>query len=168
MPAVFLSNEMLQQWSDQGKVKLEDTVLTLLAEKRTVALTPAVRFTALIDGTDEQNKLLGKVKTKAQLDEIGAEHYMDSVIIGDIGYTVVEGFLGDLAPAKRPPRAAPPPATGDDPFRQQPTDVHLVAPTRSVNAAPAAVDLPPPPAPVPPLSEAEALSQLFLQTVREK
>lgn len=168
MPAVFLSNEMLQQWSDQGKVKLEDTVLTLLAEKRTVALTPAVRFTALIDGTDEQNKLLGKVKTKAQLDEIGAEHYMDSVIIGDIGYTVVEGFLGDLAPVKRPARAAPPPSVGDDPFRQQPTDVHLVAPTRPVNAAPAAVDLPPPPAPVPPLSEAEALSQLFLQTVREK
>lgn len=167
MPAVFLSNEMLQQWSDQGKVKLEDTVLTLLAEKRTVALTPAVRFTSMIDGTDEQNKLLGKVKTKAQLDEIGAEHYMDSVIIGDVGYTVVEGFLGDLAPVKRPPRAAPT-TPGDDPFRQQATDVHLVAPTRPVAAAPAAVDLPPPPAPVRPLSEAEALSQLFLQTVREK
>jgi hypothetical protein len=174
MPAVFLSNEMLQQWSDQGKVKLDDTVLTLLAEKRTVALTPAVRFTAMIDGTDEQNKLLGKVKTKAQLDEIGAEHYMDSVIIGDVGYTVVEGFLGDLSPVKRPPRAAPttPSSTataGDDPFRQQPTDVHLVAPTRpAATAAPAAVDLPPPPAPVRPLTEAEALSQLFLQTVRDK
>jgi len=165
MPAVFLSNEMLQQWSDQGKVKLDDTVLTLLAEKRTVALTPAVRFTAMIDGTDEQNKLLGKVKTKAQLDEIGAEHYMDSVIIGDVGYTVVEGFLGDLSPAKRPPRATP--SASDDPFRHQPTDVHLVAPTRPA-AAPAAVDLPPPPAPVRPLTEAEALSQLFLQTVRDK
>jgi hypothetical protein len=89
------------------------------------------------------------------------------VIIGDVGYTVVEGFLGDLAPVKRPPRTTTTTA-GDDPFRQQPTDVHLVAPARPATAAPAAVDLPPPPAPVRPLSEAEALSQLFLQTVREK
>lgn len=158
MPAVFLSNEMLQQWSDQGKVKLDDTVLTLLGENRTVALTPAVRFTGLIDG-DDVHKLLGKVKTTAHLIEIGAEHYMDSVIFGDIAYTVVEGFLGDLSPARRAPQ--PP---GEDPFKARPTDVHLVTPLRPT--APAAVDLPPPPTRT--LSEAEALSQLFLQTVLDK
>lgn len=160
MPAVFLSNDMLQQWSDQGKVKLDDTVLTLLGENRTVALTPAVRFTAMIDGTDTE-KLLGKVKTTAWLAEFGAEHYMDSVILGDVGYTVVEGFLGDLSPAKRTAPTTPP---GEDPFKGRPTDVHLVTPSKP--ATPAAVDLPP--APTRPLTEAEALSQLFLQTVREK
>ena len=93
MPAVFLTNDMLQQWSDQGKVRLDDTVLTLIAENRTVSLTPAVRFTSLIDGTDEVNKLLGKVKTKAQIDELGAEHYLDSVIYGDVGYTIIDDVL---------------------------------------------------------------------------
>jgi hypothetical protein len=166
MPAVFLTNDMLQQWSDQGKVRLDDTVLTLIAENRTVSLTPAVRFTSLIDGTDEVNRLLGKVKTKAQIDELGAEHYLDSVIYGDVGYTVVEGYLGDLSPAKR---AAPPPRVvkpaqpdPEDDFHER-TDVRLVDGGPSV-VAPAAVDLPPAPAK---LSEAEALSQLFLSTVRD-
>lgn len=185
MAAVFLTNEMLQQWSDQGKVRLDDTTLTLLAEARTVKLTPAVRFTSLIDGGEDPNKLLGKVKTKAQLDELGAEHYLDSVIFGDVGYTVVEGFLGDLSPAKRAAAAPAPsaPATSmasvpasdpADDFHES-TDVHLVKRSTTTGsmpavAAPAMVDLPPAPAPAPPktMTEAEALSQLFLLTVREK
>lgn len=182
MAAVFLTNEMLQQWSDQGKVRLDDTTLTLLAEARTVKLTPAVRFTSLIDGGEDPNKLLGKVKTKAQLDELGAEHYLDSVIFGDIGYTVVEGFLGDLSPAKRAaaapavPTTAAPVATSDpaDDFHES-TDVHLVKRSTTTGSmpavvAPAMVDLPPAPAPAPvkTMTEAEALSQLFLLTVRDK
>ena len=178
MPAVFLTNGMLQQWSDQGKVRLDDTTLTLLAEARTVKLTPAVRFTSLIDGGDDPNKLLGKVKTTAQIFELGAEHYLDSVIFGDIGYTVVEGFLGDLSPAAR--KAAPATSTGDE-FSEK-TDVHLISTKSStgasttsssmpaVSVAPAAVDLGPAPAPAPvkTMSEAEALSQLFLSTVLDK
>jgi hypothetical protein len=183
--AVFLTNEMLQQWSDQGKVRLDDTTLTLLAEARTVKLTPAVRFTSLIDGGDDPNKLLGKVKTKAQLDELGAEHYLDSVIFGDVGYTVVEGFLGDLSPAKRAAPAAAVPTTSTAPVPtsdpaddfHESTDVHLVKRSTTTGsmpavAAPAMVDLPPAPAaavaPPKTMTEAEALSQLFLLTVREK
>jgi len=181
MPAVFLSNEMLQQWSDQGKVRLEDTTLTLVAENRTVALTPAVRFTALIDGEDTR-KLLGKVKTTAQIVELGAEHYLDSVIYGDVGYTVVEGFLGDLSPAKKasqrataptasaPPTGAAPPEDGA--FHEN-TDIKIVTPAPSLpGPAPAAVELPPVPsleaAANGRLTEAEALSQLFLSTVKDK
>ncbi|HEY1097442.1 MAG TPA: hypothetical protein VGF99_00885 [Myxococcota bacterium] len=191
MPAVFLTNEMLQQWSDDGKVRLDDTTLTLIKEDRTVKLSPAVRFTKLIDGGVDPNKLIGKVKTTAQLGELGAEHYLDSVIFGDVGYTVVEGFLGDLSPAARKPTASAAPAPADD-FHER-TDVHVVSslksqlagasasttsssmPAFNPNAAPAAVDLPPAPRtpssstqPVKTLSEAEALSQLFLSTVRDK
>lgn len=177
MPAVFLTNDMLQQWADQGKVRLDDTVLTLLSENRTVKLTPAVRFTKLIDDSaGDPNKLLGKVKTKDQLVELGAEHYLDSVIFGDIGYTVVEGFLGDLSPQKRPAHATA------DPFAARETEVKLVMPVPA--RTPAAVDLPPTltPGPIPSvslptmpslnppkpdqLSEAEALSRLFLSTVK--
>lgn len=174
MPAVFITNDMLQQWADDGKVRLDDTVLTLLGENRTVKLTPAVRFTRLIDDAGgDPNKLLGKVKTKEQLTEIGGEHYLDSVILGDVGYTVVEGFLGDLSPQKRP-APAPGAAVGADPFAARETEVKLVLPKKT--SAPAAVDLPPSPSrpsmpalnpkTVEQLSEAEALSRLFLSTVK--
>jgi len=170
VPAVFITNDMLQQWADDGKVRLDDTVLTLLGENRTVKLTPAVRFTRLIDDAGgDPNKLLGKVKTKDQLTEIGGEHYLDSVILGDVGYTVVEGFLGDLSPQKRP--APPAGGAGPDPLAARETEVKLVAPKKA--SAPAAVDLPPSPSmpalnqkTAEPLSEAEALSRLFLSTVK--
>ena len=45
------------------------------------------------DGSD-QYKLVGRVKNKDVLDEMEAEHYMDSVLIGDSAYEVVTGFAG--------------------------------------------------------------------------
>lgn len=174
MPAVFITNAMLEQWADQGKVRLDDTTLTLLSENRTVKLTPAVRFTKLIDDAGgDPTKLLGKVKTKDQLTELGAEHYLDSVIFGDVGYTVVEGFLGDLSPQKRVASAGAP---APDPFAPTMTEVKLVAPVIA-RGAPPPVDLPPSPPPMHAgqpaaarkpevVSEAEALSRLFLSTVK--
>lgn len=108
MPAVFISQAMLQQWAEAGKVQVDGEILILLKENRQVDLNPAVRFTELLGAEDDPHKLLGKVKTKQQLDDIGAEHYMDSVIYGDVAYTVIEGFMGDLQASR--PREEPPPA----------------------------------------------------------
>lgn len=149
MAAVFLTNAMLTQWSDQGKVRLDDTTLTLLQENRTVKLKPAVRFTKLIDGGDDPNKLLGKVKTPEQLAEMKAEHYMDSVILGDVGYTVVEGFLGDLSP---PPGAKPATTAKPKPIPTKP------------RPAPAPVDVD---SVKDDVADAQALSDLFLSTVKD-
>jgi hypothetical protein len=146
MPTVFLSHDLLQQWTDQGKAKLDDTVLSLTALDRTATLKPAVRFTALIDGSDEVHRLLGKVKTTAQLGELGAEHYMDSVLLGDVAYTVVDGFLGDLSPGKRTTLAS--------------SGVGRLAPALTSSTPPASAGTP--------QSDAEVLSKLFLQTVRDK
>ncbi len=153
MAAVFITNAMLTQWSDQGKVRLDDTTLTLLQENRTVKLKPAVRFTKVIDDGDDPNKLTGKVKTKEQLDEIGAEHYLDSVILGDVGYQVVEGFLGDLSPPPRGPKAEPTPA-----HQKKPAPAPVDAPVDAPGTPPSG-DLD---------KEAEELSKLFLTTVREE
>ncbi len=156
MPAVFITTQMLTAWSDEGKVRLDDTTLFLLKEDRTVLLKPAVRFTHLIDPGDDPHKLVGKVKSKQQLIELKAEHYLDSVILGEIGYTVVEGFLGDLSPAR--PRTEP---LGLD-----------AMPRRSTAKVAASVAEPPPPAPAATTTaelqqDAEALSRLFLSTVPE-
>jgi hypothetical protein len=86
--SVFIPQALLNQWSDQGKVELEGNVLRLLHENREVDLAPAVRFLEVLGGEADPNGLLRKVKTKTQLDELGAEHYMDSVILGDLAYQV--------------------------------------------------------------------------------
>src|SRR5689334_22271401 len=70
MAAVFIAQATLNDWSDQGKVRLDETVLTLLQENRTVKLKPAVRFTRVVDATPDPHGLLGKVKSKEQLVEL--------------------------------------------------------------------------------------------------
>lgn len=171
MPAVFIAQGTLQQWADAGKVRLDDTTLFLLKEQREVLLRPAVRFTRLTVGEADPHGLLGKVKSSEQLGELGAEHYLDSVILGDLAYEVVEGFLGDLQGGRAAP-AAPP-------------SVVLPATPVPPTVSPAPVLPTVSPAPVPPTvspagqgeteepesaadgdSELVRLSQLFLDTVR--
>ncbi|MCP4500603.1 MAG: hypothetical protein GY822_11645 [Deltaproteobacteria bacterium] len=110
MAAVFIPQNALDAWTDQGKTALDNNTLTLLKEERTVDLNPAVRFRSLQGADVDPHQLLGKVKTHSQLDELGAEHYMDSVILGDVAYQVEEGFMGDLSRKKsaEPPVVAAP------------------------------------------------------------
>ena len=149
MPAVFIAQSTLQEWADAGKVRLEDTLLTLLKEQREVNLTPAVRFTEVLGGEADPHGLMGKVKTKTQLDELEAEHYMDSVICGDVAYEVVEGFLGDLM-ASRPVGQKPAPAPVE--VAEAPAERQEVE--KAVEEAEAAGE-----------DTAAQLSRLFLETV---
>lgn len=150
MAVVFIAQSTLQQWADQGKVRLEETTLLLLKEQRQVALRPAVRFTQILGSESDPNGLVGKVKTTAQLAELGAEHYMDSVLLGEVAYTVVEGFLGDMM-ASTPVGQAPPAA----PVALGSKTKEVPAAVQGVEAkAAATVD-----------DDAAQLSKLFLDTV---
>jgi hypothetical protein len=93
---LFVSQDQLDRWTIEGKVRLEDDLMTLPALGRSFRLRTAVHFTALVEGVD-QSRLIGRVKTEDQLAEIGAEHYGSSVILGELGYEVEEGFLGTPA-----------------------------------------------------------------------
>lgn len=166
MAAVFITNAMLTQWSDQGKVRLDDTTLTLLQENRTVKLQPAVRFLKLIDGGEDPNKLLGKVKTPDQLSEMKAEHYMDSVILGDIGYTVVEGYLGDLSPPTGAAKAGKAKAAVKTEPKASGSLSEAIKSTTKPTPAPvdvASIGK----APHDDVADAHALSDLFLSTVKD-
>lgn len=166
MAAVFITNAMLTQWSDQGKVRLDDTTLTLLQEDRTVKLQPAVRFLKLIDGGEDPNKLLGKVKTPEQLTEMKAEHYMDSVILGDIGYTVVEGFLGDLSPPAKP-KPKPKPKVQANPVAASSLNAAIQATTEPTPAAAPVESIAKAAKANDDIADAQALSDLFLSTVKD-
>jgi hypothetical protein len=90
---LFVSQDQLDRWTVEGKVKLEEDLMTLPAMSRSFRLRPAVHFTALVEGVDRE-RLIGRVKTEEQLAQIGAEHYGSSVLVGELGYECEEGFVG--------------------------------------------------------------------------
>lgn len=90
---LFIPQTVLYRWVDTGKVTFDNSILTLLAEKKAYSVTPAVRIMKLVAG-DDTAALLGKVRTLSKLQELGAEHMSDSVILGDTAYEVQEGFIG--------------------------------------------------------------------------
>lgn len=97
---LFVSQAMLDSWTDQGKIDFVGNVMTLLSgdgKGRSYALEPAVRFMKLLSGDADPNQLVHKVKSHAQLKELGAEPVDDSCILGDLAYEVQPGFLAEAS-----------------------------------------------------------------------
>ena len=121
---LFVSQAMLDSWAEQGKIDFVGNVMTLLAGEgkgRSYALDPAVRFMKVLGDEKDPNGLLHKVKSVAQLRELGRRARRDSCILGDLAYEVQPGFLAEAAalqaaatakPASPPPPQAATPAHG--------------------------------------------------------
>ncbi len=116
---LFVSQAMLDSWAEQGKIDFVGNVMTLLAgdgKGRSYALDPAVRFMKVLGDEKDPNGLLHKVKSCAQLKELGADPVGDSCILGDIAYEVQPGFLAEApalqAAATAGPPDPPPPGAG--------------------------------------------------------
>ncbi|HVI93082.1 MAG TPA: hypothetical protein VM753_03700 [Anaeromyxobacter sp.] len=107
---LFVSQAMLDSWAGQGKIDFVGNVMTLVAGEgrgRSYALEPAVRFMRVVGADADPNGLLHKVKTAAQLRELGAEPLDGSCVLGDVAYEVQPGFLAEAA-ALQAANAAPP------------------------------------------------------------
>ncbi|HXN56484.1 MAG TPA: hypothetical protein VN874_09460 [Myxococcales bacterium] len=108
---LFVPQSVLYRWSEQGRVSVDGSVLTILGEDRAFSLTSAVRFIKLEAG-DDKASLLQKVKTLDALKQMGAEHYLESVLLGECAYQVQQGFLADANALRRAASAsAPPPSS---------------------------------------------------------
>ena len=101
MPAnrLFVPQLQLDVWLSEERVEVEGETMITRPEGQRFALTTAVLFKEEVTGEPDAFGLLGRVKDLEQLAEIGAEHYADSVIVGDNAYQVLEGFAG--APLSR-------------------------------------------------------------------
>jgi hypothetical protein len=99
---LFLSQSMLESWAAADQADLRDGHLWMAQNDQTYPLTPAVHFRSLASGSDER-KLLSKVKTEDQLKALGAEHLMDSVLLGDTAYEVTNGYVALIGAV--PPKA---------------------------------------------------------------
>jgi hypothetical protein len=143
MPAdyLFVPQSVLDKWSEQGRIQVDGNVLTILGEGKNFALTGAVRFLKMEAGEDTAG-LLQKVKTTDALKAMGAEHYMESVILGENAYQVQQGFLADAHALRRAAAASQPPPA---PKPAEPP---------KAEAKPAAAP-PPEPAPKPPEATAQ-------------
>src|SRR4051812_46757618 len=97
---LFVPQSVLDKWSEQGRIEVNGNVLTILGEQKNFALTSAVRFIKMEAGEDNAG-LLAKVKTTDALKQMGAEHYMESVILGENAYQVQQGFLADANALRR-------------------------------------------------------------------
>lgn len=78
----------------EGKIDLTGKELVILAEGRRYDIDEVVRVVAEVTGANDPHKLVGKVKPKAMLEEMGAEILENSMILGDNAYDVVPGWAG--------------------------------------------------------------------------
>ena len=90
---VFFPQAALDQWLADGSIELRGTELSILAEARRYRLAEAAHVTTEVTGTPDAHELLGRVKSKQYLDELGAELLESSMILGDNAYDVVPGWL---------------------------------------------------------------------------
>ncbi len=93
MARLFISAGQMDRWTGDGKVTLQDDIMSLPALGRSFHLRPAVRFLSVVEGRDVHG-LVGRVKTEEQVAELRGEHYGASVIVGEVGYECEEGFVG--------------------------------------------------------------------------
>ena len=89
---LFLPQTLLEEWAGAEAADVRDQALVLTGESMKYPVEPAVHVMALVSGPDE-HQLLKKVKTDAQLAELGAERLADSVVAGESAYDVVSGYV---------------------------------------------------------------------------
>src|SRR5687768_6775251 len=83
---VFFPQLLLDQWGIEGKIDLTATELIVLAEGRRYKISEAVHVVAEVSGANDEQKLVGKVKPNALLNELGAEIFENSMILGENAY----------------------------------------------------------------------------------
>ncbi|MCK9460322.1 MAG: hypothetical protein M0R80_11850 [Proteobacteria bacterium] len=91
---LFWPQQTMDEWIVEEKVVIDGDVLLIREAKRRYDISQAVYFEADVGDGSDPHKLVGRVKEKAALEKLGAEHYMDSVLIGDSAYKVTPGFTG--------------------------------------------------------------------------
>lgn len=92
---LFFSQEIINSWTDDERVKFENDVLSISSAKGTqeYKLIPAFRFIKVSDDTPDPHGLLEKVKTEEELAEMGAEPYLTSCIMGETAYDIEPGYV---------------------------------------------------------------------------
>lgn len=109
---VFFPQPILDTLIADERVDITGAELLLRDEGRRYNISEAVHVLRDAAGGGDRSGLLGKVKTREQLNELGAEVFENSMIVGDDAYDVVPGFVG--TPVGVAPAAAANPEQGEE------------------------------------------------------
>ena len=99
MAKLFLPQTMLEEWALGEQADVRDGQLLVKGEAASYPVAQAVHFKALVSGDDAQ-KLVAKVKTQEQLEALGAEQMMESVLLGETAYEVEPGYVVSVPDAE--------------------------------------------------------------------
>jgi hypothetical protein len=98
MSRLFISVDRLEAWTAEGRAALEGDRMVLTELGRAFTMTPAVCFISANGGEADPNGLVGLVKSKQALEEMGGEQFANSVIYKETAYEVIDGFMGEPLP----------------------------------------------------------------------
>ncbi len=94
MEKLFFSQQIIDSWCDDEKVRFANNKLTILTNQSTsFELTPAFRFMEVAGGEPDTHKLVGLIKTQKELEQMGADVYLDSCIMGEVPYNIEPGYV---------------------------------------------------------------------------
>ncbi len=104
---VFFPQALLDTLIADERVDITGDVLLLRDQGRRYTISEGVHVFRDASGGGDAAGLVGHVKTREQLSEIGAEVFENSMILGDEAYDVVPGFIGEPvgAPTPKSPHA---------------------------------------------------------------
>jgi hypothetical protein len=96
MNKLFFSNRILDSLVEEGRITLENNILTLLdREKPSFELEPAYRFLKTADNGPDPYNLVGRIKYEKEIKAMHAELYLNSVLYRETAYEVEPGFIGE-------------------------------------------------------------------------
>jgi hypothetical protein len=102
---VFLPQDIVDAWVTSDKVDLNGETMTFKSSGLALRLVPGYFFDHVSAGTDTGHDLLGKAKAKAAITALGAEAYMNSIIVGETAYDVELGYVAKPTDANCPREA---------------------------------------------------------------
>ncbi len=96
MKRLFFSQSMLDSMAEAGRIRIDGDTMTLLAgDNPAFVLLPAYRIVRAIDNGPDPAGLTSEIRSEAELREMGADIYMDSVIYRDTAYQADPGFIAE-------------------------------------------------------------------------
>jgi hypothetical protein len=96
MHKIFFSQRILDGLIDEGKIRLDKNIITLLTpDEPSFELEPAYRVIRTSDGGPDPHGLVGRIQYEKDVKSLNAEVYLDSLIYRDIAYEVEPGFIGE-------------------------------------------------------------------------
>ena len=91
---VFFPQAALDQWIVDGVVEIHNSELTILGEGRRYRLAEAVRVLREVSSGEDPNELVGRVKARGYLEQLGAEIIENSMLVSEAAYDVEPGWVG--------------------------------------------------------------------------